>query len=343
MAQFIGNNWTRAELSAQVGHMRQIAGVRATEFADGPARGARAFHVYTGSGLAFDVLADRALDLSHVTYKGRSLTWSSSSGDSHPAYFESAGLGWLRSFPGGMLTTCGLDTFGSPSEDAGESFGIHGRASNLPAEQVGYRESWDGDDYLLEISGQVRQARLFGENLTLHRRITTALGSNAFTVTDTVTNDGFASQPHMILYHCNLGFPLLSADAELIMDAAETHPRDADAEKGVDNWNTFHTPTAGYAEQVFRHVVTPDAEGNARAELRNPATGLALSITYSFDTLPHLFQWKMMGQGAYVLGVEPANSSAVEGRSVARARDDLPMLEPGDTRAYRLTFEVTEL
>jgi galactose mutarotase-like enzyme len=252
-------------------------------------------------------------------------------------------MGWLRSFPGGLFTTCGLDQFGSPSEDAGEQFGIHGRVSNLPAEQVGYREGWDGDEYTLEITGQVRQTRLFGENLVLSRRIQTRLGANRLLVEDTVTNEGFEPQPHMILYHCNFGYPLLSEDAELHVKAAHTHARDDVARAGLAHWNRFQPPTPGYSEQVFRHEIQPDDDGMASVQLRNPALGLALRLRYSHQTLPHLFQWKMMGQGAYVLGIEPANSSGIGGRAIARERNDLPHLAPGESRQYTLSFEVMDL
>lgn len=332
-------NWTRAALSSHVGHMRQIAGIQALELSDGQARGSRVLHVYNGGGLSFDVVVERALDVVRCQYRGISLAWSSASGVVHPAYYEAAGLGWLRSFPGGLFTTCGLDQFGSPADDQGESFGIHGRIGNTPAEQVAHREVWQDDEtYLLEITGQVRQSRLFGENLVLRRRLWTTLGAASLNIEDAVTNEGFNTQPHMLLYHCNLGFPLLNADAQLKINAAKTVPRDAVAEVGIDRWNQFQPPTPGYAEQVFRHEVIPDGDGMASATLQN--ADLSLTIRYSHDTLPHLFQWKMMGQGAYVLGIEPANSTAIAGRAVARERGDLPHLEPGETRRYRLRFEI---
>ncbi|MEO0565239.1 MAG: DUF4432 family protein, partial [Chloroflexota bacterium] len=123
----------------------------------------------------------------------------------------------------------------------------------------------DGDDYRLEISGIVRQARLFGENLVLRRRISTALGSNTVTLNDSVTNEGFRVQPHMMLYHCNLGFPLLSAEAKLIIDTSEIIPRDTTAEEGLEQWSRFGSPTPGYAEQVFRHTVIPTDDGISSA------------------------------------------------------------------------------
>lgn len=340
MALYQGKTWTRAALSQYVGDMRQLAGITPVEHSDGAARGVRAYEVYTGGGLRFTVLADRALDIGSISINGLALAWASPSGIVHPAYYDAGGLGWLRSFGGGLFITCGLDQFGSPADDNGEAFGIHGRVGNLPAQQIAHRAYWDGDEYMLEISGGVRQARLFGENLVLHRRIITQLGANTIHVEDTVTNEGFAPQPHMILYHCNLGFPLLGPDTTLNANIAETIARDTEAEAGLSEWMRFQPPTPGYAEQVFRHRVVPD-DDRATVRVENPAQGLALSISYSHDTLPHLFQWKMMGQGAYVLGIEPANSTAIEGRRIARERDDLPHLQPGESRHYALSFTVT--
>lgn len=340
MANLWGRAWTRAELLQHVGHIDQIAGISALDAVDGLGRGNRLFQVSTGSGLTFRVLADRALDISACHYRGVPLAWASPAGEVHPAYYEAEGLGWLRSFQGGLVVTCGLDQFGSPATDGSESFGIHGRVSNLPASQVNYRTYWAGDDYHLEISGQVRQARLFGENLVLERKISARLGSNTIRLEDTVTNEGFTPQPHMILYHCNLGFPLLGPAATLQLETAATVARDAAAELGLAEWRRFQPPTPGYREQVFRHAPLANDQGEAVVRLDNPELDFGFKLRYSAGTLPHLFQWKQMGQGAYVLGLEPANSSAIEGRAVARQRHDLPQLEPGESRGYQLQFEI---
>jgi len=341
MLSLYNRSWTRHELLQRVGHMDQIAGIQLLEAADGLERSTRMLHVWTGSGLDFTVLADRALDISACHYKGVPIAWASPVGVVHPAYYDPQGLGWLRSFPGGLLVTCGLDHYGAPSQDTGEQFGLHGRISNLPARAVGYRAYWEEDDYVLEIAGQVRQARVFGENLVLRRRISTRLGSNAMRIEDVVTNEGFAPQPHMILYHFNLGFPLVSEDTRLHLEAEQTVPRDADAEPGLAEWHTLQPPTAGYREQVFRHTPVADARGQVHVEVQNPALGLGLRWTYDKASLPHLFEWKMMGQGMYVLGIEPGNSSGIEGRAMARQRGDLPHLQPGESRRY--TLEVTVL
>lgn len=342
MVHYLGREWSKRELLEYVGDMSQIAGIRALEMTDGRARGSRLLQVYNGAGLSFEVLPDRALDIGRVTYKGIPLTWMSSAGYAHPAYYEAQGLGWLRSFQGGLMTTCGLDQFGAPSEDDGEQFGIHGRIGNLPAAEVLHSTAWAENSYALSIRGKIRQARLFGENLLLEREIHTDLNARTVSVTDSITNEGFSSQPHMLLYHCNFGFPLINEETEIVVDVQETIPRDSEAEKGLDSWNTFQKPTQDYAEQVFRHRVQ-SKDGHASVTIRNPKLGIALTLSYDADRLPHLFQWKQMGQGAYVLGIEPANSSAIEGRAVARERDDLPMLEPGHSIQYEILFSVAEI
>jgi hypothetical protein len=89
-------------------------------------------------------------------------------------------------------------------------------------------------------------------------------------------------------------------------------------------------------------VPAADADGRVQVWLGNPVLGIGLRWTYDKVNLPHLFQWKMMGQGQYVLGVEPANSSGMGERAAARESGDLPSLAPGESRRYELELEVVE-
>ncbi len=51
----------------------------------------------------------------------------------------------------------------------------------------------------------------------------------------------------------------------------------------------------------------------------------------------------MMGKGAYVVGIEPANCNGLGGRAATRAKGWLPVLEPGESRAYHLALEVLQI
>jgi len=270
------------------------------------------------------------------------MAWVSPTGWAHPMYFDPQGTGWLRTFGGGLLTGCGLTYLGAAGEDEGEPLGLHGRLSHLPASHMRVDQAWQADECSFWVEGEMRQARVFGENLRLTRRITVALGGNRIRLYDRVENLGATTSPLMILYHINLGFPFLDETSQLLTEAHAVEARDAVAEPGLGEWMRFQKPTAGYAEQVFYHDLPEDKNGWASAQLVNPARKLGLRVGFKKATLPNLVEWKMMGQGTYVLGLEPANCRA-GGRSQERARGTLQTLQPGEQREFQVEIEVMEL
>jgi hypothetical protein len=335
MARLFGREWSRDELVRRVGRVSQVCGVRVGQLGDGMERGVRVADVWTGSGFAFSVVLDRGMDISGAAWQGRSLEWRSSTGVVAPAFFEPERLGWLRGFYGGLVVTCGLTYAGAPCEDKGEALGLHGRISYLPASSVGVEEGWQGDDYVVSVRGDVRETRVFGENIRLRRTITARMGENRFVLHDAVENEGFDASEHMILYHINTGFPAVDDGAELVSPSRKATPRDAEAEKGKETCTRFHKPTAGYAEKVYYHEMAADAEGKVWAAVVNRALGFGAYVKYSREELPWFTEWKMLGEGTYVVGMEPANC-LVEGRDKERARGALQFLEPGERREYTL-------
>ena len=341
MAELFNRSWTRGELSKYVGDLSQIAGIRLGEWADGVERGLRVADVRTGSGLAFSVLLDRGMDIGPAAFKGLPMAWVSPTGWAHPMYYDSQGTGWLRTFGAGLLTGCGLTTLGAAGEDEGEMLGLHGRLSHLPARHVRVEEAWQGDECSFWVEGEMRQARVFGENLRMTRRITVALGGNRISIRDRVENLGAGESPLMILYHINLGFPFLDENSQLLAEPHAVEPRDVEAEAGLQEWMHFQEPTTGYSEQVFYHDLPADKNGWCNIRLVNHARKLGLRVGFQKTTLPNLAQWKMMGQGTYVLGIEPANCRA-GGRSQERARGTLQFLQPDEQREFQVEIEVTE-
>lgn len=341
MGTLFGNAYTRSELIERIGDLRQIAGVKPYVLEDGPERGVRMAELRTGSGLRFDVALDRAMDIPFAEYCGRPLCWCSPAGVVAPSFYESEGNGWLRSFFGGLLTTCGLTQVGSACEEGGEKLGVHGRINNLPAQRVHWGRFWKGDELHFWIEGEVRQVRVFGENLMLQRRISTRLGANSLRIEDRVCNEGFDAAPLMILYHFNIGFPLLDAGSELWAPSLKVRPRDADAKKGLEEHSRFSGPVKGYREQVFYHEMAADERGWVSVALVNPHRTFGLRLSYQQNTLPKFVEWKMMGQGLYVVGLEPSNCW-VEGRAVEKDRGELEWIGPGDEREYALVLEVVD-
>jgi hypothetical protein len=343
MARLWGREWTRAELERRVGDLAQLAGVRLVELADGKERGVRAAEVRTGSGFAFTVLLDRGLDISHAEWCGRALNWKSMTEDAHPAYFDPRGLGWVRTFYGGLLVTCGLHWAGAPCLDeraqplrlGARELGLHGYISHTPAKHVWADAAWDGDEYHIWVRGRCQEAIVFGENLVLHREIRTRLGANSLQVVDRVENAGFEPVEHQLLYHVNIGFPAVDGGAELLSPSRAIHPRDAAAQDGHAHARLLDEPADGYHEKAYFHELAAGADGVTGSAIVNRALGFGAALTYRQAELPYYTQWKMLGPRNYVVGMEPANCLPI-GRVAERAAGRLTVLGPRETREYRL-------
>lgn len=343
MPTLYGRRFSREELLRYVGNMDQLGGVRRFELQDGKERGVEGIEFRTGSGLNFLVVPGRGMDIAHAEYNGIPLCWHSATGIVNPAFFEPEGFGWLRSFYGGLVVTCGLSYAGAPCEDRGKPLGLHGRISNTPAERVCIDTGWDGDEYYLKATGELHESSVFGENLVLRRQILARLGEAKILIHDKVTNHGFEPAEHMILYHINFGFPVVSPSTELVSPSIEVTPRDADAQVEKEKFNTFLPPTQGFKERCYYHKMACDAEGYIWAGLINRdfgrGEGFGAYIKYPKDELPEFTEWKMNGQGTYVVGLEPGNCR-VEGRHRERERGTLVFLAPGETREYHIEIGV---
>jgi galactose mutarotase-like enzyme len=334
MPQLFGRSYDKQTLRRLVGSESQLAGIRLAEISDGRLRGVRLAEVWTGSGFRFTVLLDRGLDIGGAEHAGRPLAWLHPAFGS-PALHEPRGIGWLRTFGGGLVTTCGLTHFGPPDQ-AGEGEGLHGRASHLPATNLGVSQEWRGDEYVLEIRGETRQARLFGENLRLERRISARLGARSLLIEDRVTNDGFRPSPLAVLYHCNFGFPVVSPDSELLVFDRALRPRDEVARAGLEQARRFGEPQPGFAEQVFYHAPAADARGDARAAIVNRRLGFGAFLRWRVAELPVLAHWKNTGAGEYVCGLEPATNEMRPTRRELLDEGLLQDLAPGASREFRL-------
>ena len=153
-------------------------------------------------GLSFRVLPDRGMGLYDLQFHGVPVSFMSGAGAVHPAYTDPAGMGWLDTWPGGFMTTCGLTQVGSPCVDEGEELGLHGRIASIPSGKVSWGAEWQDNDYVLWVEGSLRETVPFAQtDLLLRRRIWTTLESTHFWVEDRVENLGFNPTPHMFLQH----------------------------------------------------------------------------------------------------------------------------------------------
>lgn len=325
-----------------VGNLSQLGGARHYELTDGWARNLRAIDVESGSGLKYTIMPDRGMDISLASYKGTNLVYLTCNGETHPAFYEPENINWLHTFAGGLLTTCGLTHIGGPATDEGVAYGLHSRYSTIPAKQVADLSEWIGDEYHIKIRGTTEEGRLFGDKLRLVREITTIMGQNKLRITDTITNFGNKPSPYAILYHMNFGYPLLSEDAELIIRADRTEPRDDNAIPGMNEFTKFIKPQSGYKEQVFFHTMKGDELGETEASLVNKKLGIAVKLKFNIKSLPILTEWKMMGIGEYVVGLEPCNVPGIS-RAQLKEKNLLPFLLPRESTTNTIELEINEI
>ncbi len=326
-------NLNKRQMLKYVGDFSQLFGIKEYTLVGGKADGVRAFDVNNGSGLVFTILADRCLDIAGLSFKGYNCSYISKTGIVAPQYYDQNGIGFLRSFHSGFFTTCGLRNVGGPCEENGESFGLHGRISNTPAEEICASTEWIDDVPVLTISGKIREARVFGENLRLGRKIICKYGENKITIQNTVENLGFNREPLMLLFHFNLGYPLLDKDSLLVTPTLKLKPKDQEAAKGEASYNQCQQPTPGFAEQVFYHDLASDNDGETRAALINKKLEIGVALSFNKNQLFNFTQWKQMGEGEYVMGMEPCNCF-VGGRLDPENKKNIQYLEPGEIRNF---------
>jgi hypothetical protein len=342
MAKLFNRMYTRKEILEHVGDISQLARIQPCTLTDGLESGTSALNVHTGSGLDFTVLPGRGMDISRAAYCGLPLSWRSAAGDQNAFRFEPDGIGWLRTFPGGLVSTCGLSYAGAACEDQGRLLGLHGRINHIPASNVQYDGSWEGDEYILTMTGKMREAVLFGENIQLTRKITVRCGDSRIYLHDMVQNMGYRTTPHMILYHINIGYPVVSEDTRLSV-RGKVIPRDDEAARGAENYDVMHAPVRDYKEKCYFIDLIENSDHQAAAALYNSKIKEGIGFYVSFDKreLPYFTEWKMLGQGEYVVGLEPGNC-LVLGRAEERKSGRLQFLEPGEIREYHLELGVLE-
>lgn len=358
MPTLFGRTFDRRDLARHVGDFRQLFGVDLYELSDGQERGVRVLRFRTGGGFSFEVIVDRAMDIGSAEFRGVPIGWRSGMGFRSPWLHENdaeLGLGWLRSFCG-LVNTCGLDHIMGPVEEAADHYaypyrprivhGLHGRVAYTPARLTGYGTCWDGDRCILWAEGEVRQATMFGENLQLTRRIEAEVGGDSLTVKDRVTSFSFRTTPHAMLYHVNVGWPVLTPESRLVAPMVRTRTFIHDPKVTTIGAVEQAPPQSGFVEQVYEHELRAGADGTAFAALVNPGfefasgeQGLGFVVEYDTRNMPAFYQWQNLQEGDYVIGLEPGSVLAGS-REEWKQRGELKLLEHGESVDYMLRLSV---
>lgn len=330
----------------KVSNPAQLGGIETAVMDNGSGRGARIAWINTGTGLRYKVIIDRAMDIGDAFFNGHSLAWLSHSGITVPQPFSNRGTDWLRTFGGGLVTTCGLTHVGGPEKDEFGERGLHGHISNIPAAIESIIQPDPFDDKLeMSITGTIKETQIFGPSLELKRTISGTLGQAVIRIHDEVINRGNHPVPHMILYHCNLGWPLVDEGSQIIWKG-DWRSRDGDSNNKIfRNGNNFRRCPApldehsGAGEEAAFIDITPDSLGNCTCGVYNPQIELALALRFQKDQLHWLTNWQHWGKGEYVMGLEPGTNPPI-GQAKAREQNELILIAPGGQRKYDLEMEV---
>lgn len=319
-------------MNPYIGHESQVSGVEEHRLVGGKGDGMRLIQVENGKGLAMTLTPDRCLDISRLRVQGVNMGYFSACGYTAPAFYEGTGDNWLKTFTAGFLTTCGLYTVGTPCVDAGETLPLHGSIGNLPAEQA----YWEEDADKICVRAVVKDEVIFGRKLALKREIEISKKENSFVIRDQIENRGDREEPLEILYHMNMGYPLLDEESVVTIPAAEVLPRNDHAAEDIENCLRMEKPQAGYEERCYYHKFD---KKEGRASIYQPKLGMELTITYDAESLDGFVEWKMMGVRDYVLGLECGNCYP-DGRDVMRKTGMLKFLQPGESKEYEVKVEI---
>lgn len=274
-------------MNGKINHLDQICSVKKLCYTQGKAKGLNVYLVNNGV-LQFEIIVDKCMDIGQLYSKGTNISFLSANGlCSFNSEFENI-------FNGGMLYTCGLDTVG------GRKLPIHGAVHNIPANIISCKCDEEG----IEVKGEIYQTSLFGDKFKLIRTISTKANSPTLEISDKITNMGHKEGEYCVLYHTNIGYPMLDEGVEIVAPITSTKARTDYAKSGIKNCLVMDEPQPNNEECVFYHTIQ---EGDIK--VINKKLNKVFRMQFDSNKLPHFIEWKSMVSGAYALGIEPATTT----------------------------------
>ena len=274
-------------LDGRISNFEQVASLRRYTMTDGRGAGLDVIDCDNGK-LRFLLNVTKGLDVMQMYHKGENLSFLSKNA------FSARETDFLSRFEGGMLYTCGLDSVGGR-----DGYELHGTYHNMTAEIT----RAECDENGITVEAIIRNTALFGRNLVMYRRVSTAICGDTLSIEDRLVNRGFGEENYCLLYHINLGYPMLDDGAVIEANVVENFPRTPWSEEHKETFLTMESPLPLKEETCyFLKLAEP------KISLKNAKNGKRFTLTYSADTLPAFIEWKSMASADYALGLEPATT-----------------------------------
>lgn len=304
-------------MNGKISNLAQVAGLRRYEYTSGKEKGIEVIDCDNGK-IRFLLNVTKALDIMQLYHEGQNMSFLSKNA------FTAREIDFSNRFEGGMMYTCGLDSVGRREDTDIE---LHGTFHNNNATVVRAECNEDG----IVVEALIESTALFGKNLVMRRKVSTEIGSEKVTVEDTLENRAYAPDEYCILYHINLGYPMLDDGAEIVADISGYETRTEWAKNNADGMFKITDSIPNNPETCyFLKMNKPEIA------LINKKAGKKFTVSYSKDTLPCFTEWHSMASGDYALGFEPA-STELDDNFVLRS------IAPGEKINFRIELEINKI
>ena len=319
----------------RIGWKRLVGGLR---------EGLHVLTIDTGA-VSVDLLPERGMGIWKCWSEGIEFGWQSPiHGPVHPRHvpiYDPSGIGWLDGFDE-LLVRCGLESNGAPEFDERGilKYPLHGRIANLPT----YKLTIEVDPLAgtLDVRGWVDESRFLIRGLSLVAHYQFKVNQSIISITDTVTNLSAKPTTIQMLYHINVGQPILESGASILAPIKQLCPRNEHSAADLATWSIYKPPTPGYSEQVYFSQLYADSQGWSTAMLCDSQKRRGMAVKFDTKTLPYMTVWKNTAavEDGYVTGIEPATGFP-NARGFEESQGRLVALASGESRRFRLQLETT--
>ena len=314
-------------------------------FVGGSADGVEIVEIDNGL-MRVSVLPTRGMSVWKIETDTIRYGWKSPiNGPIHPSLvplYDPSGLGWLEGFDE-LVVRCGLESNGAPEHDVSGQliYPLHGRIGNLAADSLSIE--YDAASGRLELSGEVIESRLFFKRFRMRSRLRVHADSLRIDLLDDVTNELSRPAEMQMLYHINVGSPMLQPGGVLEAALEEIAPKDELSAGEIASWNQFGEPEPGFAERVYFARPRQDESGESLAMLRSEEKDRGFVVRYHVGQLPYFVLWKNLAaeSDGYVIGIEPSTNFPNQ-RSFESEQGRVVEIAAGATQSFRVSMELLE-